>query len=145
MRDHLLRAIYEILESRQPDTAEPVSNLPIDLVLLSHHRSWSPAELQRLLRTARGEDHLEDELPGRVRLSESGFGEAARVTRNHRLWELYLIRYADIAPSHVDRDADLVEHVLDADVVRQLELELQGRPVRMFVPPSPHLIDQPSG
>lgn len=144
-RQHLLRAIYEILESRQPDTAEPVSNLPIDLVLLSHHRSWSPAELQRLLRTARGEDHLEDELPGRVRLSESGFGEAARVTRNHRLWELYLIRYADIAPSHVDRDADLVEHVLDADVVRQLELELQGRPVRMFVPPSPHLIDQPSG
>ena len=144
-RQHLLRAIYEILESDQPDTAEPVSNLPIDLELLALHRSWSSAELQRLLRRARGEDHLEDELPGKVRLSESGFGEAARVTRNHRLWELYLIRYADIAPSHVDRDADLVEHVLDADIVRQLELELRGQPVRVFVPPSPHLINQPSG
>ncbi len=144
-RQHLLRAIYELLERHQLDAAGPVSNLAIDFESLAVHRSWSPAELQSLLRTARGEDHLEDEVPGRVRLSESGFGEASRVTRNHRLWELYLIRYADIAPSHVDRDADLVEHVLDADIVRQLELELKGRPVRMFVPPSPHLIDQSAG
>ena len=61
---------------------------------------------------------------GVLRLSESGFGEAARVTRNHRLWELYLIRHADIAPSHVDRDADMVEHVLGAALVQQLEAEL---------------------
>ena len=77
-----------------------------------------------------------------MRLSEAGFGEAARVTRNHRLWELYLIRYADIAPSHVDRDADLVEHVLDAEIVDQLESELQDRPSSLEVPPSPHFIDQ---
>ena len=61
---------------------------------------------------------------GELRLSESGFGEASRITRNHRLWELYLIRYADIAPSHVDRDADMVEHLLGAEIVHQLEAEL---------------------
>ncbi|HCQ33998.1 MAG TPA: iron ABC transporter, partial [Verrucomicrobiales bacterium] len=144
-RQHLLRAIYEILESRQLDNLEPVSNLSIDLDSLTTHRSWSYAALNRLLRTARAEDHLEKEKAGRIRLSEAGFGEASRVTRNHRLWELYLIRHADIAPSHVDRDADLVEHVLDADVVQQLEMELQGRPIRMDVPPSPHLIDQSAG
>ena len=144
-RQHLLRAIYEILESRQLDNLEPVSNLSIDLDSLTTHRSWSYAALNRLLRTARAEDHLEKEKAGRIRLSEAGFGEASRVTRNHRLWELYLIRHADIAPSHVDRDADLVEHVLDADVVQQLEMELQGRPIRMDVPPSPHFIDQSAG
>ena len=143
-RQHLLRAGYEILESAQPDVAEPVRNLPITFDSLLAHRSWSGKEVMRLLRTARAEDHLEESELGMVRLSEAGFGEAARVTRNHRLWELYLIRHADIAPSHVDRDADLVEHVLDAEVVHQLESELQDRPSSLEVPPSPHFIDQPS-
>ncbi len=141
-RQHLLRAAYEILEGQQPDVAEPIRNLPIGLDSLMTHRSWSAQQINRLLRTARNEDHLEEAGPGQVRLSEAGFGEAARVTRNHRLWELYLIRYADIAPSHVDRDADLVEHVLDAEVVDQLESELQDRPSSLEVPPSPHFIDQ---
>ena len=143
-RQHLLRAVYEIVESGQPDVAEPVRNLPITFDALLAHRSWSAGQVGGLLRTARAEDHLEKTEPGSVRLSESGFGEAARVTRNHRLWELYLIRYADIAPSHVDRDADLVEHVLDAEVVSQLESELQDRPSSLEVPPSPHFINQPS-
>ena len=141
-RQHLLRAAYEILEGQQPDVAEPIRNLPIGLDSLMTHRSWSAQQINRLLRTARNEDHLEEAGPGQVRLSEAGFGEAARITRNHRLWELYLIRYADIAPSHVDRDADLVEHVLDAEVVHQLESELQDRPSSLEVPPSPHFIDQ---
>jgi manganese/zinc/iron transport system permease protein len=143
-RQHLLRAVYEIVESGQPDVAEPVRNLPITFEALLAHRSWSAAQVGGLLRTARAEDHLENTEPGSVRLSEAGFGEASRVTRNHRLWELYLIRYADIAPSHVDRDADLVEHVLDAEVVSQLESELQDRPSSLEVPPSPHFINHPS-
>ncbi|NIP98765.1 MAG: iron ABC transporter, partial [Akkermansiaceae bacterium] len=141
-RQHLLRAVYEILEAGQPDTAGPVRNLPIAVEALQGHRSWSPKLLARLLGRARVEDHLEKAEAGTVMLSEAGFGEAARVTRNHRLWELYLIRHADIAPSHVDRDADLVEHVLGAEVVRQLEAELQDRPSSLEVPPSPHFIEQ---
>ncbi len=144
-RQHLLRAAYEILEGQQPDVAEPIRNLPISYDALLAHRSWSVQQMNRLLRTARAEDHLEATGEDLIRLSEAGFGEAARVTRNHRLWELYLIRHADIAPSHVDRDADLVEHVLDAEVVAQLEAELQDRPSSLEVPPSPHFIDQPAG
>ena len=75
-----------------------------------------------------------------LRLSEAGFGEAARVTRNHRLWETYLIRYADIAPSHVDRDADLVEHILGPELVEELEDFLERGPVAAPIPPSPHPI-----
>ncbi len=73
---------------------------------------------------ARAEDHVEPSAPDSVLLSESGFGEASRITRNHRLWELYLIRHADVAASHVDRDADMVEHILGAEIVRKLEEEL---------------------
>jgi manganese/zinc/iron transport system permease protein len=96
--------------------------------------------LQRLIAVAKREDHVDYCDGKRLRLSESGFGEAARITRNHRLWEMYLIRHADVAPGHVDRDADAVEHVLGPGLVRQLEDELARRGKPLAVPPSPHAL-----
>jgi manganese/zinc/iron transport system permease protein len=131
-RQHFLRAAYEVLDEEHAET----HNHPISRDLLMAHRSWSGGELARLLSLARREDHIEETNdPALIRLSESGFGEAARITRNHRLWELYLIRHADIAPSHVDRDADMVEHILGADLVRSLEAELN---IGRSIPDNPH-------
>jgi len=73
-------------------------------------------------------------------LTESGAREAARVVRNHRLWEVYLINYADIAPNHVDRDADMIEHVLGTSMVEKLEV-LLGSGVELT---SPHPLGDPS-
>ena len=53
-----------------------------------------------------------------------GIIKSKRVTRNHRLWEVYLINYADVAPSHVDRDADMIEHILGNEMVAKLEVLL---------------------
>ena len=77
-----------------------------------------------------------------VLLTEAGLEAAKKVTRNHRLWELYLIEYADVAASRVDRDADAVEHVLGEKMVSMLESKLQScRPVEASsVPVSPHPI-----
>ncbi|HBS29771.1 MAG TPA: manganese transporter [Phycisphaerales bacterium] len=71
---------------------------------------------------------------GDMALTPAGAARAAAVTRNHRLWERYLIERADIAPSHVDFSADLVEHVLSPSIVAALEnaLRAEGRL------PSPH-------
>ena len=75
---------------------------------------------------------------GRYRLTPDGDREAARVVRNHRLWEIFLITHAEIAPSHVDRDADLIEHVLGPEMLGELEqLLAEGMP---DVPPSPHAV-----
>ena len=43
------------------------------------------------------------------------------------LWEMYLITHADIAPSHVDHSADMIEHVLGGELVAKLEAELFSR------------------
>lgn len=137
-RQHFLRAAYEIVEERA--AGDPVANRSFPYETLLAKRSWTPRHLRRILRIAHREDHLEPAPPGRLRLSEPGFGEAARVTRNHRLWETYLIQYADVAPSHVDRDADLVEHILGAELVRELEAKLGGGLPDQTVPPSPHFI-----
>jgi len=137
-RQHLLRAVFEIQEGICTATKTPPANVSIPYPALLSHRSWSPSELRRLLRLARREDHIETFDGNHLRLSEAGFGEAARITRNHRLWEIFLIRHAEIAASHVDRDADSVEHVLSADMVRELERDLD----MTTVPASPHPINE---
>ncbi|QDU72558.1 metal ABC transporter permease [Mucisphaera calidilacus] len=137
-RQHLLRAAFELLEARRHPESSHIPNTPVRIADLLARRSWTPGKLRGFIRTARAEDHIESVDGRQLRLSEAGFGEAARITRNHRLWELFLIRHADIAPSHVDRDADMVEHVLDPDIVRQLEAELEAADHTLDVPPSPH-------
>jgi manganese/zinc/iron transport system permease protein len=49
-----------------------------------------------------------------------------------------LIEHADIAPDHVDRDADELEHVLPPSVLAALETRLRQGPATM--PASPHPI-----
>lgn len=61
---------------------------------------------------------------GRYALTPAGAREGARIARNHRIWAAYLVRHADIAPSHVDWSVDRVEHVLGEDVVAEIEREL---------------------
>lgn len=140
-RQHFLRAAFELIEAQNEPGAGPINNVPFDREALVEKRTWSPKKLSRILRVAQREDHLEPTERGMLRLSEPGFGEAARVTRNHRLWEAYLIKHADIAPSHVDRDADMVEHILGAEMVQQLEADLSKREVEAAMPPSPHNIE----
>ncbi len=75
----------------------------------------------------------------RFALTPAGHAEAARVVRAHRLWEAYLIEHASIAPDHVHRDADMVEHLIGPELVMELERRL-AREGRLPIPPSPHAI-----
>jgi len=133
-RQHLLRAIYEVQEALCEERGEEPANISILFDQIVPKRSWSIPQLRKLINRAEKEDHIDFFDGETLHLSESGYGEAARITRNHRLWEIFLITHADIAASHVDRDADSVEHVLSPDMVRELEQKLNMR----AVPPSPH-------
>ncbi len=57
-------------------------------------------------------------------LTSAGRKEAARVLRNHRLWELYLARRLDLPADHVHRDAEDMEHALPPEIVRELDAAL---------------------
>jgi manganese/zinc/iron transport system permease protein len=116
-REHLLRSLYEQSELGLP-------TLPVvSREALLEDRAWSTARLNRLLRQAEHRDQVEV-TPGGARLTSDGLHEAALLTRRHRLWELYLIERANIAPDHVDRDADDVEHFLSPAIIAQLEARL---------------------
>jgi len=125
-RQHILRAIWECSEGRSSVHRDHLIGM----------RSWSTGRVARLLQAARrrGEISMDSE---QVILTDSGGAQARDIVRNHRLWELFLIKHADIAPTHVDRDADAIEHVLGLDMVEELEAALsQGD----TLPTSPHSI-----
>ncbi|MFA5506276.1 MAG: iron chelate uptake ABC transporter family permease subunit [Vulcanimicrobiota bacterium] len=128
-RQHLMRALFECLEK---DGLQSVS-----FEGLLDHRSWSASELHRLLHQAERAGLISQGVEG-IRLSAEGELQAARIVRNHRLWELFLINYADIAPSHVDRGADRVEHVLDPKTVHRLEELLDEEQKAASAISSPH-------
>lgn len=138
--EHLLRALFELGEAELP--AVPVINLS---TLRDYRHWWS---LERLLERARDEQLIEWD-KNQVQLTPLGLRRAAQITKAHRLWELYLVRHADIAPDHVDRDADDVEHLLPESLVAKLEQELaaEGRlpTVVAEMPISPHEIHAEQG
>lgn len=143
-RQHLLRAMYEILESRGELSARPGTLLPpVTIAELLTKRSWSARRLYREIRRAARAELL-TYTNVHVSFTPRGLAESARLTRTHRLWEHYLIQYADIAPHRVDRDADAIEHVLGPEVVAELERTLDR--AHVDVPASPHeLAAQPGG
>jgi manganese/zinc/iron transport system permease protein len=127
---HALRALYELLERHGGEGS-------IAFEELRRSRSWSAQNLKRTLRRAVNLGLIEWLEQG-VRLSPTGREEARKLVRSHRLWELYLITYADVAPSRVDRSADDIEHVLEPALVALLEEKLLERNALEVVPKSPH-------
>lgn len=130
-RQHVLRALYETEERKGP-------GIPLSDAELLLARPWKPGRLIRVLRQLKREGFVASQNGGWA-LTTPGRVHAARLVRNHRLWELYLIRYAAIAPMQVDRDADRIEHVLGHDMLVELErlLDEGGRTPHLA---SPHPI-----
>jgi len=128
-RQHVLRALAE-----HEERYGHLATLP--LARLQQTRSWRASELRNLIYRCRAADELTIDPSDNIRLTPTGRVRAHRLLRNHRLWELYLIRYADVAPTHVDRDADQIEHVLPAAITVELERLLAEK--QTAIPASPH-------
>ncbi|MDX2303428.1 MAG: iron chelate uptake ABC transporter family permease subunit [Microscillaceae bacterium] len=57
-------------------------------------------------------------------LTDQGMEEGKRVTRIHRLWELYLTKHLHLASDHVHEDAEAIEHIITPEIERELEVHL---------------------
>jgi manganese/zinc/iron transport system permease protein len=141
-RRHVLRGIFELLEAQEPklsreDSSDAGVGKWVSSQSLLESRTWSPrrmfAEIKRLqqqglLRMRNGE----------IALTSHGLLEAVRLTREHRLWELYLITHADVAAERVDRDAEKIEDCLEPVMIHELESLLDHAQATRRVPVSPH-------
>ena len=149
-RQHLLRAIYEIIENNAPADRGQADNrarepVRVSLNQLIRARAWTRLGLRRVLRRLQREGLIVGDGLSGYRLTEPGWREAAKVVRNHRLWEIYLLTHADVAPNHVDRDADQIEHVLPSEMIAKLEGLLHEQAAPQRVPRSPHALGGAGG
>lgn len=141
--DHLLRAMFEAIEPHCVRGKDVVEQLPLHAVSIAElqtKRSWSATRVRKLIQHAQRLGLVIDYGDAGIKLTESGAIAASRVVRNHRLWELYLIEYAERPPSRVDRDADSIEHFLGPEIITRLERLLVERYPLTAMPPSPHEI-----
>ncbi len=134
-REHLLRTLYEAAE---PTFAEV---RPVSFEEIRRQLGWARLFAQFVLLEARWRNWVQKE-NGHLILLPAGRKEAVRVVQAHRLWELYLVEQAGIAPDHVHRDADEMEHLLPPDYVARLAEKLRVAerlpPEADRIPASPH-------
>lgn len=136
-RQHLLRAFYEWCEAAAPSAPSDAGLLdrPIEMASLQAANRWSAGYIAALVRVGLAEGLIAPGASAReFRLSPLGKIEARKVTRNHRLWETYLLQYAAVAAQHIHHNADQIEHVVEPAIVNELEELLADRYGGMSVP-----------
>lgn len=145
----LLRACYELVEvadavemsvelqSQSSMTGALVSKA-MSIESLRNARPWSKGRLETSIANAQSAGLIRLDSQNQYRLTEEGARRAKNAARNHRLWEMYLIHHADLAPNRVDREADYHEHALEPQLVEQLEMLIEKDMKRGEVPSSPH-------
>jgi len=119
--ENLLRSFY-VLAERSGDFTRPVAAEQILSVRSMPAKALRQA-LQRMLQQGFLESHQ-----SLYRLSRKGLEQAEKITRYHRLWELYLTRQANVASHRVHDSAEQVEHLLTPELEQRLSQEL-GHPV----------------
>ena len=136
-RHTLLRACFEHIESA---LGLPITDAwlqhPFTLPQLSSHRTWPRRRLEHWVSAAEADGLLRLASTGGYCLTVSGLEAARRATRNHRLWELYLMAYADTGLHQVDRSAERIEHVLDPDILLDLKHQPSPTPASTPCPPA---------
>lgn len=119
LEENVLKAFHHLAEH---DGNAFALRTPADI---RSRRSMPSPLMERVLRRLARQGYVVPAGSGAWHLTEDGRRRGARVTRLHRLWEVYLTDYVQIAPDHVHDDAESIEHVLTPELEEQLELLLQ--------------------
>jgi manganese/zinc/iron transport system permease protein len=138
-RQHLLRGMFELLETRETKVQTTVACVTFSELLAM--RTWSRFRLLRQIEQCRKNGLLVRNHDASLSLTATGLAEAARLVHEHRLWEIYLITQADVATGRVDQAADAIEHVLEPELIAQLEQLLAQQRTADGVIASPHPLD----
>ncbi|MCS5489423.1 metal ABC transporter permease [Algoriphagus limi] len=113
-RDHVLKSIYK---------AEELGKPALSLEELTHIYPHQKQAIKNSIKELEKEGQLFIN-QNLIKLTKPGKMEAKRIVRLHRLWELYLNEYMNIAPDHVHESAEKLEHLLTPELEALLETRL---------------------
>ena len=113
-RHHFLRAVIELLEAHPGRQRFSAGEIAAEL-------GWDTDRVHRPRRSGWSRAGLVGAGNGGIELTGAGMSEATFVVKSHRLWEHFLVYRDILAPDHVDRAADEVEHLLTPEIIARLE------------------------
>ncbi|MDO6392232.1 iron chelate uptake ABC transporter family permease subunit [Pontibacter sp. BT731] len=117
LEENLLKLLYQLGELRQ-DYGSGRS-----LEDLLERRNIPKKEALGGLQKLKRQGYLRNE-DSRWLLTPEGEKRGRRVVRLHRLWELYLTQYLNLASDHVHEDAETIEHIITPELEQRLVEEL---------------------
>lgn len=116
LRENVLKTLYQLAE----ETPEKQS---FSLSEITRKRFFVPTELAACLKHLVREGFLRHHSTG-FTFQENGWEEAMRITRLHRLWELYLAEHLAFPDDHVHADAEAMEHMITPELEEKLRKTL---------------------
>jgi manganese/zinc/iron transport system permease protein len=118
LEENILKLLYQMGEVQgnffSPRTIEEILD----------RRPFQVTQLRKGLRNLKKQGFLDTSDQGYT-YTQAGKDKGQRVTKLHRLWELYLTEYLRIAPDHVHEDAETIEHIITPDLEKRLEEKLK--------------------
>jgi len=118
LEENILKALFHLGEKEQNFfNARTV-------VEMMEKRPIHQEQLVKGLKRLRNQGYI-DKANHQWYLTPEGKEKGQRVTRLHRLWEMYLTQYLRIAPDHVHEDAETMEHIITPELEAKLEEQLQ--------------------
>jgi manganese/zinc/iron transport system permease protein len=116
--ENIIKTLYHIVEEKNNQGAM------IDAILEKRNFRYSKKYIQKILLELEKQKLLRKENK-RYFFTDLGLQKGKRLTKLHRLWELYLTERLRIAPDHVHEDAENIEHILTPELEAKLEKLLQ--------------------
>ncbi|HBH22160.1 MAG TPA: zinc ABC transporter permease [Cytophagales bacterium] len=115
--ENIIKAGYHIGEDRKDFTSSMTAT---DLI---RRRPMPESKLKGHLAKLTRQGYFRKHSQG-WELTNAGYKKGSRLVRIHRLWELYLTEYLNIASDHVHEDAETIEHFITPELEKQLEQTL---------------------
>jgi manganese/zinc/iron transport system permease protein len=140
--ENILKACYQVAAQ---NCAEPdiLSKQPciVQIPEIASRRGYSSGDmrLRRILRRLVRQGYCSVLQQDLCQLTPEGFARGKRITRLHRLWEVYLTRAMSLPPDHVHDDAESIEHILTPELEKELESLLEFPsidPHGEYIPPA---------
>ncbi len=118
LEENILKLFYQLGEINgnfyTPRTVEQIME----------RRPFQDFRLRKGLIKLKRQGYLESTSQGWA-YTQAGKTKGQRITKLHRLWELYLTEYLRIAPDHVHEDAETIEHIITPELEKRLEEKLE--------------------
>jgi manganese/zinc/iron transport system permease protein len=117
--ENVLKAMFYLGEEDPDSGHDPNFYHHYTLTEIVARRPTEPRQLEQTLHRLRRK-RMVHQIGEAYALTEAGRAQGQRLTKLHRLWEMYLTTYLNIAPDHVHDDAETIEHIITPEIEERL-------------------------